>query len=67
MRKTPATSIKTMAVGWLWDRLFGTFAEERQDEPCRYGITHQLQLEPYLGKCSCGGYVDVVDTCSALA
>ena len=26
----------------LWDRLFGTFADEREDEPCRYGITHQL-------------------------
>ncbi len=26
----------------LWDRLFGTFADERQEEPCRYGITHQL-------------------------
>jgi sterol desaturase/sphingolipid hydroxylase (fatty acid hydroxylase superfamily) len=26
----------------LWDRLFGTFEDEREDEPCRYGITHQL-------------------------
>ena len=26
----------------VWDRLFGTFEEEREDEPCRYGITHQL-------------------------
>ena len=26
----------------LWDRLFGTFADERDDERCRYGITHQL-------------------------
>ena len=26
----------------LWDRLFGTFAEERDDEPCTYGITRQL-------------------------
>ena len=26
----------------LWDRMFGTFADECEDEPCRYGITHQL-------------------------
>ena len=26
----------------LWDRAFGTFEDEREDEPCRYGITHQL-------------------------
>jgi alkylglycerol monooxygenase len=26
----------------LWDRLFGTFEDERAEEPCRYGITHQL-------------------------
>ena len=26
----------------LWDRLFGTFTDEREDEPCVYGITRQL-------------------------
>jgi len=26
----------------IWDRLFGTFEDERVDEPCRYGITHAL-------------------------
>ena len=26
----------------LWDRLFGTFEDERADEPCVYGITEQL-------------------------
>lgn len=26
----------------LWDRLFGTFEDERPDEPCVYGITEQL-------------------------
>ena len=26
----------------LWDRMFGTFEDEREQEPCRYGITHQL-------------------------
>ncbi|WP_348673951.1 sterol desaturase family protein [uncultured Abyssibacter sp.] len=25
----------------LWDRLFGTFVEERDDEPCVYGITRR--------------------------
>lgn len=27
----------------LWDRLFGTFREEREDEPCVYGITTPLR------------------------
>lgn len=27
----------------LWDRLFGTFQAEREDEPVRYGIVQQLQ------------------------
>ncbi len=26
----------------VWDRLFGTFEPERDDEPCRYGIVHNL-------------------------
>jgi alkylglycerol monooxygenase len=26
----------------VWDRLFGTYQPERADEPCVYGITHQL-------------------------
>ncbi len=26
----------------VWDRLFGTFQDEREDEPCVYGITNQL-------------------------
>ena len=26
----------------LWDRMFGTFEDEREDEPCRYGITRPL-------------------------
>ncbi len=26
----------------LWDRLFGTFEDERENEPCVYGITEQL-------------------------
>jgi sterol desaturase/sphingolipid hydroxylase (fatty acid hydroxylase superfamily) len=26
----------------LFDRLFGTLAVEREDEPCRYGLTHPL-------------------------
>jgi sterol desaturase/sphingolipid hydroxylase (fatty acid hydroxylase superfamily) len=26
----------------VWDRLFGTYTRERPDEPCVYGITHQL-------------------------
>ncbi len=26
-----------------WDRMFGSFEDEREDEPCRYGITHALQ------------------------
>ena len=26
----------------VWDRLFGTFEPESVDEPCRYGITRQL-------------------------
>jgi sterol desaturase/sphingolipid hydroxylase (fatty acid hydroxylase superfamily) len=26
----------------LWDRLFGTFEDEREEEPCYYGITHAL-------------------------
>ncbi len=26
----------------VWDRLFGTFAPERADEPCRYGIVRNL-------------------------
>ncbi|MCP5179917.1 MAG: sterol desaturase family protein [Pseudomonadales bacterium] len=41
----------------LWDRLFGTFEDEREDEPCVYGITDQLasfnpvwgNLHVYLG------------------
>jgi hypothetical protein len=27
----------------LWDRLFGTFQEERDDEPCIYGVRGQLK------------------------
>ncbi|MGF1605451.1 MAG: sterol desaturase family protein [Rhodothalassiaceae bacterium] len=27
----------------LWDRLFGTFVAERDDEPCRYGIVKNLR------------------------
>lgn len=27
----------------VWDRLFGTFADERPDERCVYGITHPLR------------------------
>ncbi len=26
----------------IWDRLFGTFQDELDNEPCRYGITRQL-------------------------
>ncbi|MCU0433047.1 MAG: sterol desaturase family protein [Bacteroidia bacterium] len=26
----------------IWDRLFGTFAEEKEDEPVRYGLTKNL-------------------------
>jgi sterol desaturase/sphingolipid hydroxylase (fatty acid hydroxylase superfamily) len=26
----------------IWDRLFGTFAEEKKDEPVRYGLTKNL-------------------------
>ena len=26
----------------IWDKLFGTFVEEREDEPCVYGITRQI-------------------------
>jgi len=26
----------------IWDRMFGTFEPERQDEPCRYGIVRNL-------------------------
>ena len=26
----------------IWDRLFGTFEPEREDEPCRYGIVKNL-------------------------
>jgi len=26
----------------LWDRMFGTFENEREDNPCYYGITHAL-------------------------
>ena len=26
----------------IWDRLFGTFVPERDDEPCRYGVVHNL-------------------------
>src|SRR5690606_15216485 len=26
----------------IWDRLFGTFEPERDDEPCEYGITRQI-------------------------
>ncbi len=26
----------------IWDRLFGTFTDEQQGLPCRYGITHAL-------------------------
>lgn len=26
----------------IWDRLFGTFAAERADEPCVYGLTHNI-------------------------
>ncbi|HEY1038935.1 MAG TPA: sterol desaturase family protein [Bacteroidia bacterium] len=27
----------------IWDRLFGTFAEERDDEPVRYGLTENIK------------------------
>ena len=26
----------------IWDRLFGTFQPELEDEPCRYGVVHNL-------------------------
>ncbi len=26
----------------IWDRMFGTFEPERDDDPCRYGIIHNL-------------------------
>jgi sterol desaturase/sphingolipid hydroxylase (fatty acid hydroxylase superfamily) len=26
----------------VWDRLFGTFVEERTDDPCRYGLVKEL-------------------------
>ena len=26
----------------VWDRLFGTFAQERDDEPCRYGLINNI-------------------------
>ena len=26
----------------IWDRLFGTFVPERDDEPCRYGVVHNV-------------------------
>jgi sterol desaturase/sphingolipid hydroxylase (fatty acid hydroxylase superfamily) len=26
----------------IWDRMFGTFESEREDEPCRYGIVRNL-------------------------
>ena len=29
----------------IWDRLFGTFVEERDDEPCDYGIVRQVRTE----------------------
>lgn len=27
----------------VWDRMFGTFEPEREDEPCVFGIRHQLE------------------------
>lgn len=27
----------------IWDRIFGTFAEEREDEPVRYGLTENIK------------------------
>lgn len=29
----------------LWDRLFGTFSPERDDEPVVYGLTHDLETD----------------------
>lgn len=29
----------------IWDRLFGTFVAERDDEPCDYGIVRQVQTQ----------------------
>ena len=29
----------------IWDRLFGTFVEERDDETCRYGITEDFNSD----------------------
>lgn len=29
----------------IWDRLFGTFVAERDDEPCRYGITEDFNSD----------------------
>jgi sterol desaturase/sphingolipid hydroxylase (fatty acid hydroxylase superfamily) len=26
----------------IWDKMFGTFVEERDDEPCEFGITRQI-------------------------
>jgi len=26
----------------IWDRMFGTYTPERDDEPCRYGVVHNL-------------------------
>ena len=29
----------------IWDRLFGTFVAEREDEPCDYGIVRQVRTQ----------------------
>lgn len=29
----------------IWDRIFGTFVEERDNEPCRYGITDDFSSD----------------------
>lgn len=29
----------------IWDRLFGTFSEERDDEPVIYGLTHNIESD----------------------
>jgi sterol desaturase/sphingolipid hydroxylase (fatty acid hydroxylase superfamily) len=27
----------------IWDRIFGTFAEEKEEEPVRYGLTENIK------------------------
>jgi sterol desaturase/sphingolipid hydroxylase (fatty acid hydroxylase superfamily) len=32
----------------IWDKLFGTFCEEKEEEPVVYGLTHPLQSHSFL-------------------